>query len=111
VLLPEDHLDHAGGVPEIDEDDPAVVAPAGHPPGERHRRAGVARAQTAGVMGTDHGNSSPHSCQGGAAAILSGAQPATFQEVARIAAVPVWPTSVTSTRAIEAGMAAVSTHS
>ena len=55
VLLAEHHLDHAGGVAQVDEDDAAVVAPAGHPPGERHRRAGVARAQAAGVMGTDHG--------------------------------------------------------
>ena len=76
VLLAEDHLHHAGGVPEIDEDDPAVVAAAGHPPGERHRRAGVARAQTAGVMGTDHGNVSSQMSRG-APDILSGAPRAT----------------------------------
>ena len=54
VLLAEHHLDHTGAVAQVDEDDTAVVAPAGHPPGERHRGAGVRRAQAAGVMGTDH---------------------------------------------------------
>ena len=72
VLLPEHHLDHAGGVAEVDEDDAAVVAPAGDPAGERHRRAGVARAEAAGVMGTDHGNVSPHEGSRGASDILSG---------------------------------------
>ncbi len=64
VLLAEHHLDHAGAVPQVDEDDPAVVAPAGHPPGQRHRAAGVRRAQAAGVMGTDHGVCLPHLLHG-----------------------------------------------
>ncbi len=56
VLLAEDHLHHAGAVPQVDEDDTAVVAPAGHPACQRHRRAGVGGTQTAGVVGPDHGN-------------------------------------------------------
>src|SRR5690606_40314963 len=49
----EHHLHDPRGVPQIDENDTAVVAPAGYPTGEGHRRAGVRRAQAAGVMGTD----------------------------------------------------------
>ena len=62
VLLAEDHLHDPGGVAQVDEDDPAVVAAAGHPAGQRHGRAGVRGAQASGVMGTDHGGSSPRGC-------------------------------------------------
>jgi hypothetical protein len=65
VLLAEDHLDDPRAVAQVDEDDPAVVAAAGHPAGQRHGRAGVGRAQASGVMGTDHGGSSPRGCGSG----------------------------------------------
>ena len=71
IFLAEHHLDNTGTVAQVDEDDPAVVAPAGHPAGERHRRAGVRGAQASGIVGTDHGwqlliveQSSPAFCQG-----------------------------------------------
>jgi hypothetical protein len=71
-LLPEHHLHHARPVAQVDEDDTPVVAPAGHPAGERHRRAGVRGAQASGVMGTDHGYVS---FVNGCLAILSGLVP------------------------------------
>ncbi|GLE51913.1 hypothetical protein ATCCBAA256_14880 [Mycobacterium montefiorense] len=40
--LAEDHLSDAGGVPQVDEDDAAVVTATGYPPDQRHLLAGVA---------------------------------------------------------------------
>ncbi len=54
-LLVADHdLDDAAGLAQVDEGDAAVVAAAGHPPGEGDGLADVLGAQGAGVMGADH---------------------------------------------------------
>jgi hypothetical protein len=53
-LVADDDLDHAAGLAQVEERDAAVVAPAGHPPGERDGLADVLGAQGAGVMGADH---------------------------------------------------------
>ncbi len=49
VLRVHHHLDEAGGVPKVEEDDAPVVATRRHPTGERHLGAGVAHAQRAGA--------------------------------------------------------------
>ena len=49
-----DHLHHAGAVAQVDEDDAAVVAAAGHPPGQGYFRPGVAQTQRAAVGRTQH---------------------------------------------------------
>ena len=54
LLLADDDLDVPRGVAEVEEDDPAVVAAAGHPAGEGDGGAGVGRAQRAGVVGAEH---------------------------------------------------------
>ena len=54
-LVADHDLDDAAGLAQVDERDPAVVAPAGHPPGEGDGLADVLGAQGAGVMGADHG--------------------------------------------------------
>ena len=55
LALAEDHLHPAGRVAQVDEDDPAVVAPAGDPAGEGDGRPGVGRAQRPRLVRTDHG--------------------------------------------------------
>jgi hypothetical protein len=45
VTFAEHHLRHAGRVPQIDEDDAAVVTSAGHPAGQRDRLSGVGGPQ------------------------------------------------------------------
>src|SRR5690606_38378967 len=58
-LAVADHdLDGAAGVAQVEEGDPAVIASAGDPAGERHGLADVLRAEAAGVMGADHESSS-----------------------------------------------------
>ncbi len=42
VVVAENHLGDAGGVTQVDEDDAAVVAAAGHPAGQGHLLPGVA---------------------------------------------------------------------
>ena len=54
-LVADDDLDDAAGVAQVEEGDPAVVAAAGHPPGEGDGLADVLGAQGAGVVGADHG--------------------------------------------------------
>src|SRR5690606_32172892 len=62
--LTQHHLHHAGGVTQVDEGHPAVVAPPGHPSGQGHGLAGVRLAQRAGLVGTDHGVSFAVRCRG-----------------------------------------------
>jgi hypothetical protein len=40
-LRVEDHLDDALAVPQVDKDQPAVVAAAVHPPRQRYLHAGI----------------------------------------------------------------------
>jgi hypothetical protein len=54
LLLADHHLCVAGGVAEVEEDDPAVVTAAGDPAGESDRGTGVGRAERAGVVGAKH---------------------------------------------------------
>ena len=54
LLVADDDLDDAGGVAQVEERDPAVVAPAADPAGEGDGLAGVLGAQRAGVVGADH---------------------------------------------------------
>jgi hypothetical protein len=58
-LVPDDHLDDAAGVAQVEERHPAVIAAPGHPPGEGERRAGElvdqAGTQGAGLVGAQHG--------------------------------------------------------
>ena len=56
LALAEHHLGRAGGVAQVDEDHPAVIAAAGHPPGEGHGLSGVLGAQRAGGVGAHHGS-------------------------------------------------------
>ena len=51
-LVADDHLDHARGVPQVDEGDPTVVASAGHPAGEGDGGSGLGGAEGAGRVGT-----------------------------------------------------------
>src|SRR4051812_10239967 len=52
--LAEDDLHDAAGVPQVDEDDAAVVAPARDPPRQGDRRARVLAPQLTGLMRADH---------------------------------------------------------
>src|SRR3954452_24331910 len=52
--LTADDLHDAAAVPQVDEDDAAVVATPRHPSGERDGRAGVLPAQLARLMRADH---------------------------------------------------------
>ncbi len=62
-LVADHDLDHAGGLPEVDEGDAAVVAPPGDPAGEGDGLADVLDAETACVVGADHwGGSSVGRC-------------------------------------------------
>src|SRR5690606_31784560 len=54
LLLPEDHLNRARGVAQVDEDHAAVVAAARHPSGQRHPLAHMVDAERPCLMGTDH---------------------------------------------------------
>ncbi len=54
-----DDLHDAGGVPQIDERHPTVIAATGHPAGEGHGVAGVGRAERAGLVRAEHRSSSP----------------------------------------------------
>src|SRR5690606_6164710 len=47
----EPQLDPAAAVPQVDEQQPAVVPRAGHPPGQDHLLAGVGGAQDAALVG------------------------------------------------------------
>ncbi len=62
LLLAEHDLDDSGGVAEVDEGHPAVVAAAGHPSGEGHRR--YRRLRRAGFRrygyGSQRHSRSPH---------------------------------------------------
>ncbi|BDX32713.1 hypothetical protein TUM20985_32600 [Mycobacterium antarcticum] len=57
----EDDLRHAllptGRIPQIDEDDAAVVAPPCHPTRKCHRLTGVGGSQRTGGMTAQHENS------------------------------------------------------
>ena len=53
-LVADDDLDDAGGVAQVDEGDPAVVAAAGDPAGEGDGLSDVLGAEAACVMGADH---------------------------------------------------------
>ena len=53
-LVAHDDLHHAAALAEVQERDPAVIAPTRHPPGERDGLSDVLGAQGAGVMGADH---------------------------------------------------------
>ncbi len=54
----KNHLRDAGGVPQIDEDHPAVIAAVGDPPGEGDGRAVVGGTQGAGGSIAEHKDSS-----------------------------------------------------
>ena len=54
LALAEYDLRHSGGIPEVDEDHPAVIAAAGHPTGQGHRATDVLDAQGAGGVRTNH---------------------------------------------------------
>ncbi len=56
-LLADDHLREPGGVPQVDERHPAVVAAAADPPGEGDGRARVGRAKVACEVRAVHGYS------------------------------------------------------
>jgi hypothetical protein len=51
---PEHHLRNPGGVAQIDEDDTAMVAAAGHPTCQRHLLAGVATPQRTSGVAAQH---------------------------------------------------------
>ncbi len=53
-LVAHDHLHDAAGLAQVEEGDPAVIAPPRHPPGEGDGLADVLGAEGAGVMGADH---------------------------------------------------------
>ncbi len=53
-FVTDDDLDDATGLAEVQERDPAVIAPPRHPTGERDGLADVVGAQGAGVMGANH---------------------------------------------------------
>ncbi len=55
LCVTEHHLGHAGGIAQVDEDDPAVVAAPGNPTGEGDGLLGVLGSQRAGEMGAQHG--------------------------------------------------------
>ena len=55
-LVAEHHLDDAGRVPQVDEGHAAVIAPAGHPPGQGDGLSGVLGTQGAGLVGAEHGD-------------------------------------------------------
>src|SRR5207244_13148283 len=48
------HLHDAAGVPEVDEDNAAVVPAPRHPAGQHHVLTGVRSAQRPRLMGADH---------------------------------------------------------
>ena len=52
-LVADHDLHDAAGLTQVDERDPAVVAPVRHPAGQRDRLAGVLGTQRAGVVGAD----------------------------------------------------------
>lgn len=54
LTFAENHLCHTAGVPQVDEDHPAVVAPPSHPAGEGDGLANVLGTQGAGVVGAKH---------------------------------------------------------
>ena len=54
LLGSEDHLADAGGVAEIDEDHPAVVPAARHPPGQGDGGPCIGGSELAGGMGAQH---------------------------------------------------------
>ena len=58
LLVAHDHLHDAAGVAQVEERDPAVIAPPRHPPGQGDGLADVLGTQGAGVVGADHGWSS-----------------------------------------------------
>ena len=53
-LVADDDLDDAAGLAQVEERNPAVIAPPGHPAGEGDGLADVLGAQGAGVVGADH---------------------------------------------------------
>ena len=59
-LVPDHDLDDAGGVPEIDERHPAVIASAADPAGQRHFCSGVLGPEGAGTVGAHHKNCPLH---------------------------------------------------
>ena len=59
LALAEDDLRDAGGVPEVDEDDAAVIAPAGDPPGQGDGLPGVLGPECPGLVRAHHGCCSP----------------------------------------------------
>ena len=54
LLVAHDHLDDAGGLAQVEEGHPTVIATVGHPPGEGDGLADVLGAEGPGVMGADH---------------------------------------------------------
>ena len=58
VLVADHHLGDARGVAQVEEGDPAVVAAARHPAGERDGLAGVLGAEGACLVGAQHGGPS-----------------------------------------------------
>ena len=54
VLVADDHLGDARGVPQVDEGHPAVVTPAVDPPGEGDGAGDVGGTQRACVAGAEH---------------------------------------------------------
>ena len=57
-LVAHHHLGDPGGVPQVEERHTAVIAPTGHPPGQRDGLAGVVGTQGAGLVSAKHGMSS-----------------------------------------------------
>ena len=57
VGIAEHHLGVSGSVPQVDEDDAAVVTPTRHPSCQRHRLAGIGGPQRTGGMTAQHENS------------------------------------------------------
>src|SRR6476469_8764605 len=70
VTSVEHHLNHAGGVAQVDEDDPAMVTAAGHPTGQGDGRAVVGGAQGAGCSVAEQEDSSGSFVKGGDPTIL-----------------------------------------
>ncbi len=53
-LVPDYHLSHAGGVPQIQKGDAAMITSAGHPARQRHGCSGVLGTKSAGLMAANH---------------------------------------------------------